>query len=220
MNSSHGKIFINPHNLNPISCGSMTGFSDHLLAPSAKKEIKLDAAAYVVLLPVTGDLFFKIIGSESGAIEVGQLKVCRMSAASIVEIINPYESESIKFIQVTIKDESITHHFFSKDIQYVPETANFDLKTGKNGLIQIYTNSGVQDSEETFCVFIGQFDGRSEAAYHVKNKEAYVFFYIIAGAFEIGGRLLHAEDGLALWDVENVELEALSENAIVLLLEL
>jgi quercetin 2,3-dioxygenase len=34
------------------------------------------------------------------------------------------------------------------------------------------------------------------------------------------GRLLHAKDSLALWDTKAVELEALSENALVLILEL
>ncbi len=41
------------------------------------------------------------------------------------------------------------------------------------------------------------------------------------GAFEVQGRLLHARNGLGLWDDTNLlELEALSNDAIVLLVEL
>lgn len=35
----------------------------------------------------------------------------------------------------------------------------------------------------------------------------------ISGAFEINGRLMHARDGLALWDVNSIEIEALSAEA-------
>jgi len=42
----------------------------------------------------------------------------------------------------------------------------------------------------------------------------------IEGAFEIQGTLLHARDGLALCGTDEVEVEALSNDAIVLLIEL
>jgi redox-sensitive bicupin YhaK (pirin superfamily) len=43
--------------------------------------------------------------------------------------------------------------------------------------------------------------------------------YVIEGAFEVQYRLLHARDGLALWEAERVEWEALSNDAILLVLE-
>jgi hypothetical protein len=42
----------------------------------------------------------------------------------------------------------------------------------------------------------------------------------LAGAFELESRLLHEKDCVALWDVEEIKLEALRNHAIVLLLEL
>jgi len=42
----------------------------------------------------------------------------------------------------------------------------------------------------------------------------------LEGAFEVEGRLLHARDGLALWETEKVELEALSNDAIILVMEI
>jgi len=42
--------------------------------------------------------------------------------------------------------------------------------------------------------------------------------FVIQEAFEVQGRLLHARDGLGLWDDTNlIKLEALSNDAIVLL---
>lgn len=43
---------------------------------------------------------------------------------------------------------------------------------------------------------------------------------MLEGAFEVQGTLLHARDGLALWETDEVEMEALSNDAIILLVEL
>ncbi len=66
-----------------------------------------------------------------------------------------------------------------------------------------------------------KFAGRKEAVYKISRQKNSVFAFVIQGAFEVQGRLLHARDGLGLWDDTNlIELEALSNDAIVLLVEL
>jgi redox-sensitive bicupin YhaK (pirin superfamily) len=42
---------------------------------------------------------------------------------------------------------------------------------------------------------------------------------VIEGAFEVQDRLLHAKDGLAVWDTNEIDFEALSNDAILLLWE-
>ena len=44
--------------------------------------------------------------------------------------------------------------------------------------------------------------------------------FAIEGAFETEGRLLHARDGLGLWELESIETEALSHGAMMLLIEM
>ena len=72
---------------------------------------------------------------------------------------------------------------------------------------------------KSFHLHFGVFDGRREAEYRLENPENGIFAFVINGAFELENRLLEARDGLALWDTDKLELEALSENAILLLLE-
>jgi len=51
-----------------------------------------------------------------------------------------------------------------------------------------------------------------------RSKQATIF--VLEGAFEAEGRLLHSRDGLALWDTNEIEIEALSNDAIILLIEI
>lgn len=57
------------------------------------------------------------------------------------------------------------------------------------------------------------------AIHHVNSNKKGVFAFVIEGAFEIQGRLLEAKDGLALWNDNEIEMEALSNGAIILLIE-
>jgi len=46
-----------------------------------------------------------------------------------------------------------------------------------------------------------------------------VYVFVIEGAFEVQNRLLHARDGLSLSSATEVEFEALSNDAMLLILE-
>ena len=70
-----------------------------------------------------------------------------------------------------------------------------------------------------FRISIGQFSGREEVVKSVVDFPN-VFCYVLAGAFEISGRLLQPLDGLAIWDIEEIDMEALSNNALVLMVEM
>ncbi len=97
----------------------------------------------------------------------------------------------------------------------INKLSRFKLHEDKDQLISL--------TPDNMCpiVKIGKFAGRKEAVYKISRQKNSVFAFVIQGAFEVQGRLLHARDGLGLWDDTNlIELEALSNDAIVLLLEL
>ena len=67
-------------------------------------------------------------------------------------------------------------------------------------------------------ISIGKFSGRGETIYKSSSGKC-CFLFVIAGAFEAEGRLLHERDGLALFDTNEIEMEALSNDAMMLLIE-
>ncbi|HSC39564.1 MAG TPA: hypothetical protein VLD19_16885, partial [Chitinophagaceae bacterium] len=97
----------------------------------------------------------------------------------------------------------------------------FNLEDSPNKLVEAFaplwdilsaTNTG-------FAGSIGKFAGREEAVYKMKNPARGLFAFVLQGAFEVQYRLLHAGDGLGLWELPEIELEALSNDAIILFLE-
>lgn len=59
-----------------------------------------------------------------------------------------------------------------------------------------------------------------EVVYALSHPGHSLFVFVVQGAFEVQYRLLEGGDGLALWALSQTEIEALSDEAILLLLEL
>lgn len=68
--------------------------------------------------------------------------------------------------------------------------------------------------------FIGLYEGRKEEIYSLYNPDKTIFGMVINGAFEFQNRLLETRDSILLREISALEFEALSENALILLLEI
>ena len=147
-------------------------------------------------MPIIGGLEYKI-DFENGFLETGEVQIF---SGKNYEIINPYETETINSLEIWLKNSKT---FLSK----IQENS-FDFQQ-KNELLNLSEN----------C-FIGKFDGRKEGNFILKNPKNGIFAFIIDGVFEVQNRLLHTRDGLSLKNIEAIEFEALSENAVILLLEI
>ena len=155
----------------------------------------------VVLIPVVGGLEYKTDG-RSGFLESGQVGCFSLSAGMSYTVSNPYEQETINLLHLWL-----TH--FLTPIRPGFARNSFDLAT-KNTLLSLLTAAGHRG-------FIGQYDGRAEGIFRVGDPAKGVFVFVLQGVFEVANRLLHANDGLALRDLEEVEFEALSNEAILVL---
>jgi len=159
-----------------------------------------------IFMPITGGIDIVANGKEF-ALETGQVQVLNMGKGEVLEISNPYQNDVINYMQFGIK----TDMFLMRASEML---FGFDFEKNQNQLLEIISNPKLP-----FKLSAGIFAGREEAVYKMQSPNHQFYAFIIDGAFEIEGHLTHARDGLALWDIEQVELEALSNNAIVVVLE-
>ncbi len=190
--------------------------NDDTLAGGMHFNINIEENSVMLLLPVAGAVTYKDTYGNESIINTGQLQVSYLHKGAAIEISNAYKYELINFLQPRIKTDTS-----KTNIQ--PEIFSFDLDKNKNKLIRLTSASTLNTNNaiQFTLTSIGKFTGREEAVYRMKNKESNLFVFVIEGVFEVQGHLLHARDGLGLWDVsEDKELEALSNDAIVLMIEL
>lgn len=188
-----------------VPFGALNVLNEEVLSAGEHLTLTLKEKTTLILLPIVGGLAVSFDKSEAEYVVAGQVINFSGETGKTYEIANPYSEETISFLQIQLKEEG------SKAGNFSINELNLEKK---NQLISLNSN------ENHF--FIGQYKGRAEGFYELRNPENGLFVFIIEGAFEVQNRLLETKDALALWNfTENskVEFEALSNGAIILLAE-
>jgi len=192
--------------------GDIYVVNDDILDGGRSLRMIIEEHSYVILLPVVGAIAYKDSSGNKNLIAAGQAQVLELAKDATIEITNPFKEGLVNFLQIWIRAEKIKETTTSNLLTY-------DVNKYLNSLIKIFPeNSGT--SSWPLTVSIGKFSGRAETIYKLASENSGLFAFVIEGAFELEGRLLHARDGLALWEIEEVELEALSNDAIILTMEI
>lgn len=182
--------------------GDLFVVNDDILTAGYTLNMTLEDNFDVILIPLVGGLAYNN-ELEMGFIETGEIQVFSGTKGMSYQLKNPYETERINFLQIWVRN---TTSNFIPTIQQ----NNFDLGD-TNRLLPLFKTSNQQG-------FIGKYDGRKKGLLQQSQPNARFFCVVINGAFEVQDRLLHARDGLALENFEEIDFEALSNDAILLIL--
>ena len=192
--------------------GNLIAFHEVELDAGQSIDIKTDVLTEIILVPVVGGVELISAGTDPIFLSVGETFRFFEFPESDFKIANPYPTETISYLQIHIRPdltEDATNNLFDE----LPVN-RFSLED-INALIPAFTNLS-----RSVSAVIGQYNGREEGIYVLNNPQNTVFTYIINGAFEVQNRLLEKGDALSLWELEEVDFEALSDGVVVLLMEI
>lgn len=191
--------------------GNIYVVNDDTLDAGCSLKMLIEENSHIILLPVMGAITFNDSYGNKNTVAAGQTQLLTIDKGGTLEIRNPFNDGLVNFLQIWIRaaevEETKDNHLYTYNV---------------NENIDRLVNISTHESESTalpFSISIGKFNGRAETVYQLKNKNSGVFVFVIEGAFEVQGRLLHARDGLALWETNEVEMEALSNDAIIVVIE-
>ena len=210
--------------------GPLYVLNDETLAGGRSLVLTVEEDTDILLVPVVGALSLKDSAGNTCLVEAGQCCLETAWAGTTIELINPYQEDLVNFLQVWFRYVSVPgniglagYESGAQDEETGPQLFSFDINADKNKLIELFPASSATTSSSNRSYgrqFIGKFAGREEIVHTIASPCNGLFVFVIEGAFEVQYRLLHARDGLALWDLQEVEFEALSNDAIVLVVEI
>lgn len=61
-------------------------------------------------------------------------------------------------------------------------------------------------------VHIPEFDEGKGTQYQVKRKGNGVYVFVLSGSIQVDGQTLESRDGFGVWDVESLDLKAISSS--------
>jgi redox-sensitive bicupin YhaK (pirin superfamily) len=193
--------------------GPLLLLNEDAMRAGAALNLRVDEATDVILLPLEGGLEYQIGDAVPDFLEPGQVGVLSLPAGGTYTVTNPYETESIGFLQLWLRSTA--------ERSEPTVTQNRFLLITKNTLLPLFESAGA-DTSLTSRGFIGQYDGRDEGTYSMPAAGRNVFIFVLRGAFEVANRLLHEKDGLAVrYEQEAVlDFEALSNGAVLLIIDM
>lgn len=154
----------------------------------------------LVILVLYGEILINDFKKKISAHEVFTLK---STETDFLTLKNNLEGEKADVLIIELESKRHDNSFRIKDL-------NMDFR-----------NSFIQITEDfDYPNFIGLYDGRKEDSYVFYKPQKSVFGMVINGAFEFQNRLLETRDAILLSEIETLEFEALSENALLLFLEI
>lgn len=185
--------------------GPLRVFNEEVLAPNQRMKINVASGMQLLVLPLFGGVDYTDNLGNKQFIRVEQIGAVLAQKAMTIELCNPYENEQVSYLQIWLSgDVTVSESNYTE----------FDFGfTQKNSLVSIFESSVVTG-------FIGIYDGRKEGIYTLKNSSNGAFVFVINGAFEVENRLLESKDGLRLQGIPTVAWEALSNDAVLLILEI
>jgi redox-sensitive bicupin YhaK (pirin superfamily) len=189
--------------------GTLQVFNEEVLAAGKSLQMLVEEDTEVIIIPLVGTLLFKDNHGKENYIDPGTVQLLSAAKQDSYTITNPFEKdELVNFLQVWL---------YKNKPPFIPklQLLHFDLSQ-KNQLHNIILPADL--NQPAFC-YIGKYEGRKKDVYRFHNKHNGIYAFVVEGAFEVQDRLLHAKDGLAVWDTDEIDFEALSNDAIVLLFE-
>lgn len=154
----------------------------------------------LIILVLYGEILINDFKKQISAHQVFTLK---STETDFLTIKNNLEDEKADVLIIELESKRHDNSFHIKDL-------NIDFR-----------NSFVQITEDfDYPNFIGLYDGRKEDSYVFYKPQKSVFGMVINGAFEFQNRLLETRDAILLSEIKTLEFEALSENALLLFLEI
>lgn len=209
LNTFNAGKYISEHK---AAFGDLYLWNEETLAGTRSLVMHTDISSWIIFIPLVGEIDYKDIHSRNSTVRAGQVQVHWVPANTTFQVTNTYENEMVNFLQVWLRSDG-NHPV--KD----PVISGFSVDDNTNHLVN-GGSSQLSGEKFPFYIRVGKFRGRAEGHYTLHDPSHGVFAFVVQGAFEIQSRLLHARDGLALWDLNEIEFEALSNEAILVLLEL
>lgn len=192
--------------------GNLYVLNDDTLAAGRSMSMLIEEDSFVIVLPVVGAVQLHDDTGHSSLVVAGQAQVITVSKDTRIVFSNPFKDGLTNYLQLWVRAGTRQEQSLCQCITFD------DVNEHTNQLLPVMPLPNVTDTVP-FSISIGKFSGRGETVFTAKEESKSVFAFVLEGAFEVEGRLLHARDGLVLYDCKEVEMEALSTGALLLIIE-
>jgi redox-sensitive bicupin YhaK (pirin superfamily) len=216
LDTYHTFSFASYHDPERVHFGVLRVLNDDTVDPGKGFGLHPHDNMEIITIPLEGDLEHKDSMGNSSVIRHGDIQVMSAGTGIYHSEFNPNPDRLVKLLQIWVfpNKRNVTPRY---------DQITLDVNDRHNKLQQILSpdpgDEGVWIHQDAWF-FMGKFDKGFKTDYSIRKKGNGIYFFIVEGSFKVDGFDLASRDGLGMWEVEKVAIEAVSEGAEILLMEL
>ncbi len=169
----------------------------------------------IITIPLSGTVAHKDSMGSSGTISPGEVQVMSAGTGVTHSEFNHKQDEELRLLQIWLfpNKRGVTPRY---------DQLKFEVKDRHNKFQQILSpkadDAGVWIHQNAWF-HMGEFDKDFKTTYGLKDKSNGVYAFVIKGDVTVNGNALNERDGLGIWDVDQLDIQANSAGAELLLME-
>lgn len=214
LKSNHTFSFANYHNPERMHFGVLRVLNDDFVEGGKGFGTHPHNNMEIISIPLDGDLEHQDSMGNSGVIKSGDVQVMSAGTGIKHSEFNKNADKPVKFLQIWLFPNK-------KDVEPRYDQMSFKVENRKNKFQQVLSPNEDDDGvwiHQDAWFHLGRFDKDEKTEYTVKKAGNGVYAFIIEGVVNINGQALEKRDGLGVWDINKLEIEA-TEDAEILLME-
>nr|WP_315187662.1 pirin family protein [uncultured Flavobacterium sp.] len=215
LESYHTFSFANYHNPERMNFGVLRVLNDDRVSEGMGFGKHPHDNMEIISIPLDGDLEHQDSMGNVTVIKNGDIQVMSAGTGIFHSEYNKNKDQLVKFLQIWVypNQKNVTPRY---------DQITLNLEDRHNKLQQILSpnseDEGVWIYQDAWF-HIGKFDKDFSTSYRLKKKGNGVYAFVLNGDFTIGGIELNHRDGLGIWDTNSFSIQANSEGAEILLME-
>lgn len=215
LNSYHTFSFANYYNPERMHFGVLRVLNDDTVSQGMGFGTHPHDNMEIISIPLEGDLEHKDSMGNIAIIKQGDIQVMSAGTGITHSEYNKNKNQPVKFLQIWVfpNKKNVTPRY---------DQITLDVKERHNKLQQILSPSTDDDGvwiHQNAWFHLGKFDKDFSASYELKDKRNGVYAFVLNGKFSVNGQELEKRDGYGLWDIDHLSINATSQDAELLLME-
>jgi len=215
LNSYHTFSFASYHDPERMHFGALRVLNDDTVEAGRGFSTHPHQNMEIISIPLEGDLKHMDSMGNIAVIQEGDIQVLSAGTGISHSEFNKNQDRQVKFLQIWIFPRQ-------KDLSPRYDQTSIRPLAKKNAFFQILSphegEPGVWINQDAWF-HMGELDKDRTASYTLKQTGNGVYVFVLEGKIEINGQVLGKRDGLGVWDISELQVQA-DEASKILLMEI
>jgi quercetin 2,3-dioxygenase len=213
LESYHSFSFAHYHNPEKMHFGVLRVLNDDRVAPGMGFGTHPHDNMEIISIPLEGDLEHRDSMGNVAVIRQGDIQVMSAGTGIYHSEYNRNKDSEVKFLQIWVfpNQRNVTPRY---------DQITLNAEDSRNKFQQILSPSaqdeGVWINQDAWF-HLGKFDAQRHSTYQLKKEGNGVYLFVLKGEVQANGQLLHARDGLGVWNTPSLDIQTNSTAELLLM---